>query len=192
LEAGIAAIVSFITAIAINLWQRAIYLGSFNFAISNLDYNIGKRTGLFLMDATKADFLIHGEANKASLEADVFKVIYRYLDGGYIVAGFNAMQVILIVMIFVFLSLIAKKYSDSIASNWRKLLSFAAMTGVSVLAPISWFVLAKGHSAIHTNWNYILWSMPFSIIGTAYCGAVTIYIIQDIIRRRHSLQKTIT
>lgn len=32
---------------------------------------------------------------------------------------------------------------------------------MSALAPISWFVIAKGHSYIHTFLNFVLWQLPF-------------------------------
>jgi len=35
----------------------------------------------------------------------------------------------------------------------------------SALAPISWFVLFKVHSAIHGHMNYVLWFSPFLVIG---------------------------
>jgi len=189
LQAGAAAILSFASAMAINIWQRASYLGSLNSAIDDIKHNIGKRTGFFPMDTASESYLKFGEAFEKSLRADVLQVIYNYLQNRNIIAFFNALEVILIVIAFAALCLIAKEYSASIDRNRRKLLSLAAMTGVSILAPISWFVLAKGHSAIHTNWNYILWDLPFSIIGTALCGAVVMYITQDYINRRKSLRK---
>jgi len=43
-------------------------------------------------------------------------------------------------------------------------------TAFSALAPLSWFVLAKGHSYIHRHMNYVLWHMPFTLIGFVMCG----------------------
>lgn len=42
-------------------------------------------------------------------------------------------------------------------------LSFALL--ISFLAPLSWFTLAKGHSYLHTNLNYVLWFLPYVPIG---------------------------
>jgi hypothetical protein len=47
-----------------------------------------------------------------------------------------------------------------------------AATWFSLLAPLSWFVLFKAHSYIHTQINFILWQMPFTIFGFAFCGLV--------------------
>jgi len=43
-------------------------------------------------------------------------------------------------------------------------------TWISALAPLSWFVLFKAHSYIHTQMNFIIWQMPFTLYGFALCG----------------------
>jgi hypothetical protein len=40
----------------------------------------------------------------------------------------------------------------------------------SLLAPLSWFVIFKAHSYIHTHMNFIVWQMPFTFFGFAACG----------------------
>ena len=40
----------------------------------------------------------------------------------------------------------------------------AVAAWVSMLAPMSWYILAKPHSAIHTMMNYVLWSVPFTVM----------------------------
>jgi hypothetical protein len=37
----------------------------------------------------------------------------------------------------------------------------AAIVFVMMLAPLSWYVLMKGHSVIHTHMNYVLWYFGF-------------------------------
>ncbi|MBX4004665.1 hypothetical protein DEE53_25785, partial [Ralstonia pickettii] len=41
----------------------------------------------------------------------------------------------------------------------------------SLLGPVSWFVLAKQHSANHTHINYVLWYMPTFFLGCLCIGA---------------------
>ncbi len=61
------------------------------------------------------------------------------------------------------------------ANRWRSSLALVAATWFSVLAPLSWFVIFKAHSFVHTHINYVVWQMPFTIFGFAVCGlAVTI------------------
>jgi hypothetical protein len=52
------------------------------------------------------------------------------------------------------------------------------MTWFSLLAPLSWFVIFKGHSFIHTHMNAITWHMPFMFLGFALVGYVATLSIQ--------------
>ena len=47
------------------------------------------------------------------------------------------------------------------ASLWRGDRSFSLALVISALSPLSWFVLAKGHSYIHLHLNYVLWYLLF-------------------------------
>ncbi|WP_129126141.1 hypothetical protein [Geomonas oryzae] len=48
-----------------------------------------------------------------------------------------------------------------VASLWRRDSSLSCTLVVSALAPLSWFILAKGHSYIHLHLNYVLWYLLF-------------------------------
>jgi hypothetical protein len=41
------------------------------------------------------------------------------------------------------------------------------MIAFAFAAPLSWFVLAKGHSYVHTAMNYVLWYVPFLPLAVA-------------------------
>jgi hypothetical protein len=41
------------------------------------------------------------------------------------------------------------------------------VTWLSLLSPVSWFVLFKGQAVVHTHTNYLAWHMPFTLIGYA-------------------------
>lgn len=71
---------------------------------------------------------------------------------------------ILFLIISVLLMVIAK------FQNNRKYFAFGLMMLLSCLAPISWLVLFKGHSYIHSYMNVIVWYMPFFIFGYAGFG----------------------
>lgn len=45
-----------------------------------------------------------------------------------------------------------------------------AVTWVAVLAPLSWIILFKAHSQIHTHINQITWHMPFTFFAMAIVG----------------------
>jgi hypothetical protein len=49
----------------------------------------------------------------------------------------------------------------------------AALVGAlwfSLLAPLSWLILFKAHSYVHTFMNNLVWQMPFTLLGFAVCG----------------------
>ncbi len=47
-------------------------------------------------------------------------------------------------------------------------------TWFSILAPLSWFVIFKAHSYIHTHMSFLLWQMPFTFFGFAVFGSAVI------------------
>ncbi|MGB7537050.1 MAG: hypothetical protein WBM17_00780 [Anaerolineales bacterium] len=40
----------------------------------------------------------------------------------------------------------------------------------SLLAPLSWLIIFKAHSYVHTFINNLVWQMPFTLFGFALCG----------------------
>ncbi len=56
------------------------------------------------------------------------------------------------------------------------------MTGISILAPLSWYVLAKGHSYIHINICYVLWSIPFAILVVVLVSALFVEVSSKVLR----------
>ena len=54
------------------------------------------------------------------------------------------------------------------------------VTWLSILSPITWFILFKGQAYIHTHTNYLAWHMPFTFFGFALCGFVLRSSILDI------------
>lgn len=62
----------------------------------------------------------------------------------------------------------------------RKAIALIVATWYSVLAPLSWYLLFRPHSIIHTHVNTIGWQMPFTLLGFALCG----YVITDLFKRR--------
>jgi len=49
----------------------------------------------------------------------------------------------------------------------RQQVALTVMLWVSLLAPLSWFVIFKGHSYLHAHMNPIVWHMPFMLLGAA-------------------------
>lgn len=57
------------------------------------------------------------------------------------------------------------------------------MVWFSILSPLSWFVLAKVHSYVHTHINHVLWSMPFILLSMAFSGYIIKNLLVDVGRR---------
>jgi hypothetical protein len=54
----------------------------------------------------------------------------------------------------------------------RKAIALIVTTWYSFLAPLSWYIIFRPHSIIHTHVNTIGWQMPFTLLGFALCGFV--------------------
>jgi hypothetical protein len=122
----------------------------------------------------------------ASLEANPFDVVATYLRGIYLDLNYYftvpsdwvknfilQTRYLYLVVLFaaasgLLLYLVRKNDTDV----RRRALALAAAAGFSILAPLSWLIIFKAHSYVHTFMNNIVWQMPFTIYGFAVCGAV--------------------
>jgi hypothetical protein len=50
---------------------------------------------------------------------------------------------------------------------------------ISITAPLSWFVIFKGHAAIHPHMNPIVWYMPFMLFGFLLTCSTCCYLIRN-------------
>ena len=92
--------------------------------------------------------------------------------------GFCTLLFLLITCV-VFLSKTIRKHPVFL----RQQMALAVMLWVSFLAPLSWFVIFKAHSYVHTHMNHIIWHMPFILLGAAFMGSTLCFFI------RHALSK---
>jgi hypothetical protein len=170
---SVAAVAGFVTAILIYLFQYMLYYKSLGYSVNLLKQTIFKRipgnysiiSDIQLDEATLNIF-------RKSLKASHIEVISKYLS------GYNLMIILLFVLTSIIGIFIMKKYKCSIAikSNINALL---ITTWLSMLAPLSWYYLASGHSYIHTHINFVLWSVPFSFFAVSYI----IYIVTILLNR---------
>jgi hypothetical protein len=123
----------------------------------------------------------------ASLEASTFGVVRNYINGSYLKIRPNgdasdspkAESVIEIrysylIVSFVVMSLLAIfawTRNKSIEQRQQDI-ALVAATWFSILAPLSWFIIFKSHSYIHTHVNFVVWQMPFTLFGFAVWGVV--------------------
>lgn len=120
-----------------------------------------------------------------SLEAGILPVIGKYLRGSFLdlrhlfpsagpffsrfVLGFRYAYVVLLVIgttAWLLLRQVGKEEPD----QQRRERALALATLYSLAAPLSWFVVFKSHSYIHTGMNLVVWQMPFTLMGFATIG----------------------
>lgn len=84
-----------------------------------------------------------------------------------------------IIMLFIFFTAIYFVINQNRTRHSRKGIALVATTWISLLAPLSWILIFKPHSIIHTHVNSMGWQMPFTLFGFALCG----YVISDLFKR---------
>lgn len=177
-------------AIFLSLMMLCIQIGAvkggFMDGIDHVFYSIGKRT--------------HGEAEDfpqvyaASLNAGTLGVVITYINGiffdfnnyiktndSFIVKYLFKIRYSYLIVMFIVMSIVAYLRTNQMSETTQQRgIALIAATWFSFLAPLSWFVIFKGHSYIHTHMSYLLWQMPFTLFGFAVIGfGVTILMKQQ-------------
>ena len=176
------AIVGIFISLSVLLFQIASVSGGLTQALDYIVFTFGKRS--------LGDPGLYSGFEAESLRADVWSVLWKYLYEGraVILSNFihthipwfqNQLEVeyyklIVLFALFGLLFFVLSKWSrSSHLDNKTRALFYT--TWFSVIPPLSWFVLFKAHSYIHLQLNYIIWQMPFTLFGFAFCGLVIRY-----------------
>lgn len=99
------------------------------------------------------------EAFRLSIESNIFIVLFRYIFHWTSDVFIGTSGVIIFPLIFIIPLLIFINYY--INKEYKLLKDSLILYIVFFLTTISWFVLAKAHSYIHTHMNYVLWYFGF-------------------------------
>ncbi|TEB16172.1 hypothetical protein Psfp_01600 [Pelotomaculum sp. FP] len=193
---SIAGLLGFIIAIIIHAIMLYSLFSDLNMVFQTLKLTIIRRT---FADPTLLNI---SDFNKESLVAPVTTVLDRYFYGGlqydwvmnkgyfidlsslfYVSNNFlkiSYQEIIFVFMFFSSLSLVSENYIPSV-KKWRnQFIALVISTWFSILAPLSWFILAKAHSYIHVHINYVLWHVPFCIFGFAIVGVMVNCILESV------------
>ena len=158
-------------------FQIGAVKGGFMDGVAHVVYSFGKRT--------------HGEAQgfpkvyADSLEAGTIGVVITYVNGIFFdlnnyfsnastfVSDFllKVRYVYLIVLFMVMSVLLFLRNKKVMAERRQQDIALIWTTWFSILAPLSWFVIFKAHSHIHTHMSFLLWQMPFTFFGFAVFGS---------------------
>jgi hypothetical protein len=108
------------------------------------------------------------------MKSTVLDVLKIYFEGNQFVFKYHNLDlsvsfvqcicVLIIATIFILLKYKSKKTLGLTITLW-----------VSILAPLSWFTIFKSHSFIHTHMNFIVWYMPFMLLGYVLIGNCVSY-----------------
>jgi hypothetical protein len=102
---------------------------------------------------------------KSSLESSVVPLIDTYLD----ITAIRIRNVTISFRLLILMFFVTSLGTLILRRRTRNpyLLPLLITTWFSVLSPLSWFIIAKGHSAEHIFLNPIVWHMPFVLFGVA-------------------------
>ena len=177
--ASAASILAVVLSMAILSVQIAALRGNTEDGIHHIISTMKKRT--------------HGNSREfpavyaASLKAGALPVVLSYIKGPFFsshdfkpaensAASPSRFQIpyaaLLVLFLVASLLLVLKKKKASGALHPRAGPALLAATWFSLLTPLSWFVLFKAHSYIHTHLNFLVWQMPFTLFGFALCGLI--------------------
>lgn len=116
-----------------------------------------------------------------SLRASHWEVIEKYLTiQAFSISNIAILYWHLIVTFALFTVLYLYKHRKiRLASSPPNGIALIAATWYSIAAPLSWYIIFKPTSYIHTFLFPMAWQMPFVLLGFAMCG----FIIQDMLKR---------
>jgi len=159
---GFFALLGFIVALLLHIYQLQLATGSYADAIDIIKERILVRTY-----TNPEDYI--GTPYFESQETSVFYVLYMYLIKG----GTFRLKIPFLLWVLMLNYITIKYYRNKIALEPPKkkiIKTLIVTTWFSLLASLSWIVLAKSHSEIHTQINYIVWHLPFMLFAFALFG----------------------
>ena len=108
--------------------------------------------------------------------ASYWSILKIYLSESYFLnlqVPYFAIMIGFAVFSLVYVTLVRSRSAPNRSLRGDALL---ATTWLSLLSPLSWYIIFKSVSYYHTHMNYLPWHMPFTLFGFGLCG----YIIETI------------
>lgn len=119
-------------------------------------HDVLRRTALGTVSNFKTDNTLVLE----SINIPVYKVVWKYLNYQTnpfhfsVLVGFSR-KFFLVITVGAFWSIYKRLRDDQ--CNYQVNIRYASLLFLSLLSTLSWIILAKSHSYIHTHMNYVLW-----------------------------------
>lgn len=167
-----AAITAIIVGFIILSAQIAEVKGTFSDGIDHIIHSYTKRTSstVEMIEQTSLEKSVYQE----SLTAPLSTVLEKYLSRNWSfypitkIGNYTTYKNILISLLLLAGCLVVLGWYQ----KERKISAFGIMLLLSIFAPLSWIIIFKGHSFIHSHMNVIVWYMPFLIFGYAGVGVL--------------------
>ena len=181
LVAGLASGAAIFFSLILLCFQIGAAKDGFMDGVAHVIWSFGKRT--------------YGEAEDfppvyaASLNAGTLSVVITYMNGVFFdlnnylsiknafVSNFLLkIRYYYLIVLFIAMSALLFWRSNKVMQTERQrpFIALISATWFSILAPLSWFVIFKAHSYIHTHMSFLLWQMPFTLFGFAVFGSAVI------------------
>lgn len=170
-KAGIAYGIAILLGLTALLFQIKTASGSWAAATEHIKYSYSKRASGEMKTKKKISERLQEsiDANRAEVVNIYFHENALYYQKGITKFG---VQYKYIFYLYAFAALLLLFFQRKIPEIADKKLVFALIVGalVAMSAPLSWYILMKGHSYIHFHLNTLLWFMPFMIFGWMIVG----------------------
>ena len=180
LVAGLGSGVAIFFSLIMLCFQIGAAKDGFMDGVAHVIWSFGKRTYANAED--------YPPVYAASLEAGTIGVVITYVNGIYFdlnnylsnantfVSDFllKVRYGYLIVLFIVMSILLFLRHERVMAHRQQQHIALIWTTWFSMLAPLSWYVIFKAHSYIHTHMSFLLWQMPFTFFGFAVFGCAII------------------
>jgi hypothetical protein len=182
--AGLASIAAILLSMSILCFQIASIKGDLLSGVNHILFVLMKRT-----HASAVDF---PPEYAASLQAGLGEVLWKYLQGTFFdlnnyIATQNAFIAaylfkiaywyLLGLFIIATVLLLTRKGVSNNRIERSQCIALLVTAWFSILAPLSWYIIFKAHSYVHTHMNFIVWQMPFTFFGFALCGLAISYFL---------------
>ncbi len=177
LTAAAASVLAVLASMVILCFQIASVDGSFAKGIEHIVNSFLRRT--------YADPQIFPADYAASLTANPVDVVITYLKAIYLdlnnyfpapnawIANFIfQIRYLYLILLFAAASAVLPSLLKIRQAAGMRASGLALIAAVwfSLLAPLSWLIIFKAHSYVHTFMNNLVWQMPFTLFGFALCG----------------------
>ena len=181
LAAGLGSGVAIFLSLIMLCFQIGAAQDGFIDGVAHVIWSFGKRTYANAED--------YPPVYAASLNAGTLSVVITYMNGVFFdlnnylsvtndfVSNFLLkIRYYYLIVLFIAMSALLFWRSNKVRQTERQqhFIALISATWFSILAPLSWFVIFKAHSYIHTHMSFLLWQMPFTLFGFAVFGSAVI------------------